>query len=192
MTTIIEIHDPDNSQEVVLSKSASAPEIRAAIRQLGKRLAQSTRGLLAEWAASIDTVLCVVILRGGMMLFPGFSAIFDDADYCIVGISRDSETSLPRCQYVTQIPRSSYDWIIYLDCIAATGNTILETRRIVQKHCRPGYEIVGVISSAKVATAALQTAGLAVVGFSLYESLEGALVMPDLGERDAGDLFSTV
>lgn len=191
MKQINEIADPLGAYKVARSRSASGPEVRIATRTLGEELAERSLELVLARGSSADRVLCVVILRGGMMLYPGFSRVFDGADFCLIGIERDITTSVPRHRYHTSIPGQDYQSAVYIDCVCATGNTVAEARRVILRQSQPEHEVVCVLSGTDVATETLASSGLDVIGFSLYEKLDGNLVIPDLGERDAGDLFTS-
>lgn len=192
MMPAVEIADPDHLYAWIQRARRPSGEIRRRTTEVGALLARHTRDAVRTWSGPDSRVLAVVILRGGALLYPGFVAEFEDADFCFVGMSRDGRMRSVRADYMTPIPQDDYDVVIYLDGVCATGGTLLETRRLVQKECDGGYEVAAVISSSASATTLLREAGVAVIGLSLYESLEGDLVLPDLGELDAGDLLSGV
>ena len=185
MTVILEVPDGEG----LYASINAAPQPRAAIRgridALGRSLARAVRDRLA----GTDRVLCVVILRGGALLYPSFAAELDEADFCMVGLRRVDGGVVS--EYRTTIPRDSYDRVIYLDCVAATGGTILEARQAVAGACDAGEETAAVICSATTATRALHAAGVNIIGFSLDEAETSGIVAPDLGELDAGDLFTS-
>lgn len=187
-----EIGDPDHHYARILRTSRPSGAIRRRTTELGTLVARHTHDSVRDWSGPDSRVLAVVILRGGALLYPGFIAMFEDADFCFVGMSRDDQMRSVRADYMTPIPQDDYDVVIYLDAVCATGGTLLETRRLVRKECDGGYEVAAVISSSASATRLLRAAGVAVIGVSLHESLEGDLVLPDLGKLDAGDLLSGV
>ncbi|HEY0698758.1 MAG TPA: uracil phosphoribosyltransferase [Micromonospora sp.] len=188
----MEIDDPDHLYPRILHASSPNGEIRRRATELGALLARHTLHFVRDRSGPRPRVLAVVILRGGALLYPGFISVFEDSDFCLVGMCRDERLGAVRADYMTPIPQGDYDAVIYLDAVCATGGTLLETRRLVRKECDGGYEVVTVISSSAAATRLLREAGMAVVGLSLQESLQDGLVLPDLGELDAGDLFSGV
>ncbi|MFI6285012.1 uracil phosphoribosyltransferase [Streptomyces sp. NPDC051018] len=155
---------------------------------LGLRTAEITRG---ELGAPRD-VLCVVVLRGGALLYPGFVTAFPQADFCVLGMRRTPGRLSVDHQYMSDVPRDGYQATVYIDCVAATGGTLLAAREAIAARCATGHEVAAVISGAAAATARLREAGVNMVGFSLYEGLDGQVVYPDMGELDAGDLFSGV
>lgn len=192
MMPAVEIADPDRLYETIVRATNPSGEIRRRATELGALLARQLRNFIREQLDHRNRVLGVVVLRGGALLYPGFVSAFDDADFCLIGMSRDTGPGSVRADYLTPIPQPEYDVVVYIDSVCATGNTLLETRRLVRKECTTRYEVAGVISSSARATRLLCEAGVAVVGLSLQESLEGNVVLPDLGRMDAGDLFSGV
>lgn len=192
MMPATEIGDPEHLYAGILRARGPSGEIRRRTAEVGTLLARHTRDSVRDRFGPDGRVLAVVILRGGALLYPGFIAMFEDADFCFVGMSRDDRMGSVRADYMTTIPQDDYDVVVYLDAVCATGGTLLETRRLVRKECDAGYEVAAVISSSASATGLLREAGVAVIGLSLYESLDGDLVLPDLGELDAGDLLSGV
>ncbi|MET9293102.1 uracil phosphoribosyltransferase [Streptomyces sp. NPDC003077] len=175
-----------------LSAAVPPEEVRRTAIELGEVLAHRARSLLGAPGgprhAVPGSVLCVVVLRGGALLYPGFSVVFADADFCMLGMRR--ENGAVRTEYVTPIPGNAYAATLYLDCVTATGGTLLAAREAVGGRCAPGRETAVVISGAATATKRLGEAGMDVLGCSLHEGLNGDVVLPDMGALDAGDLFS--
>ena len=172
--------------------SEHSPELRRRIGALSPWLAKETDSYLLDVGDSNaeDSQLVVVVLRGGALLYRGFAERFNDADVCMVAVRR-AETGGPVCQYMTDVPRAEYATTIYVDCVAATGATVLAVRSQVTAHCEMEHEVASVLCSSTVATDKLTRAGLDVVGFSLNDGLQDGVVLPDLGAADAGDLFSS-
>ncbi|HEX2051402.1 MAG TPA: hypothetical protein VHJ34_12355 [Actinomycetota bacterium] len=137
------------------------------------------------------SILCAIVLRGGLLLYPGFCGAFSGADFCLLGMKRGDD-GVVACPYLTQPVRASYDVGIYVDCVAATGGTLLEARRVLASTCDISRHVAAVLCSSDCATGVLVREGIDVVGFRLSESLDGDIVTPDMGEMDAGDLFSGV
>ncbi len=185
MAARIEVADPDRLYE----RFRVAPEprwsARSTVAALGDRLAAATASTLA----GADRVLCVVILRGGALLYPGFAQRLPAADFLMLGLQRGENQV--RCTYRSEIPQSHYDHVVYLDCVAATGDTVLTARAVITECCLVEQEAAAVICSSEPATARLDRAGIGLLGFSLYEKVDAGIVGPDLGELDAGDLFSS-
>lgn len=174
-----------------VSNSEHSAELRHRIGALAPWLARGTDSyLLGVDGSNGGSQLVVVVLRGGALLYRGFAERFNDADICMVAVKRE-ETGAPVCQYMTDVPRTEYATTIYVDCVAATGATVLAVRSQVTVHCEAGHEVASVLCSSTVATDELTRAGLDVIGFSLNDGLQDGVVLPDLGAADAGDLFSS-
>ncbi|MEU5401388.1 uracil phosphoribosyltransferase [Streptomyces sp. NPDC005963] len=173
-----------------LQHAVDPVEVRQGIIALGHVLGPRTADIVRGEFGALDDVLCVVVLRGGALMYPGFAGAFPEADFCMVGMRRSPDQQSVEHEYLTAIPRASYRATIYIDCIAATGGTLLAAGALVSARCTTGPELAAVISSAAVATERLHLAGIDLLGFSLYEDLRGPVVAPDLGRLDAGDLFS--
>jgi hypothetical protein len=175
-----------------LRHAHDAREVRHGLIGLGTVLGPRTADLLERESGPLREVLCVVVLRGGALLYPGFAAAFPHADFLMLGMRRAADGRTVDADYITEVPRTAYRTTVYIDCVAATGGTLLAARRLVAARCDPGREYAAVVSGAAVATGRLEAAGVRPIGFSLYEELDGRVVTPDMGEFDAGDLFSGV
>ncbi|MFI9202542.1 uracil phosphoribosyltransferase [Streptomyces sp. NPDC053048] len=192
---ITEITD-DGKQFARLRHATDPGEVRRGIIELGDVLGPRTADIVRNELVSLQDVLCVVVLRGGALLYPGFARAFPWADFCMLGMRRRPEPGgnrlSPANEYMTTVPREEYRATVYIDCVSATGDTLLAARNSVARMCDGGREVAAVVCSAGVATARLRGAGIGLVGFSLHEDLDGQVVVPDMGELDAGDLFSGV
>jgi uracil phosphoribosyltransferase len=173
-----------------LTRSDGPPDqLRLDIFTLSTQLAAAAR---AAVASDPDMrVLCTVILRGGMLLYPGFSEQFAAADFCLLGMRRAPSGSVD-CSYMTSPDRADYDMAVLVDCVAATGGTLLTARRVLAESCRVSSYVAALLCSSHRATEVLVANGVDVLGFGLAEQLDGNVVTPDLGEADCGDLFSGV
>lgn len=188
MTLRREVADTDGLYATISAASQPTALMRDNIDRLGRTLARATRD--APGVVDLRDVLCVFILRGGALLYPSFAAEFGSADFCMLGLRRDGgEVS---CDYRTSVPRASYDLVLYVDCIAGTGGTILAAHRAIAEVTDAAQEIAAVICSATTATRVLDGAGIGMIGFSLDEAEDNGLVLPDLGKLDAGDLFTGI
>jgi len=167
-------------------------EVRHGLIGLGGVLGLRTAEIMRAELGALRDVLCVLVLRGGALMYPGFAAAFPHADFCVLGMRRTPDQLRVDHQYMTDVPRSSYQATVYIDCIAATGGTLLAAREAIAARCATGHEVAAVVSSAAAATDRVRAMGVSFVGFSLYEGLNGRVVTPDMGELDAGDLFSGV
>jgi uracil phosphoribosyltransferase len=185
----MKIEDRRGLYHTVTSGPVSRAGMRENLSALGFILGRQTRALVERELPAAGRVLCVVILRGGALLYPGFLAAFPEADFCMLGLQR-TEDGVARCSYCSHVEGASYDLVLYIDCIAATGGTILEARRLLRERCGIGRDLAALVCSSEPAVLALREEGVGVVGFSLDEDLKGNVVTPDFGELDAGDLFS--
>lgn len=186
MTISRQVPDTDDLYATISTASRPTALMRHHIDRLGRSLAHAVHS--TPGVAGLSDVLCVIILRGGALLYPSFAAEFSSADFCMLGLRRDgAEVS---CDYRTTIPRAAYDLVLYVDCIAGTGGTVLAAHRAISAVTDTAQEIATVICSATPATRALRDANIGLIGFALDESEKDGLVKPDLGKLDAGDLFT--
>ncbi|MBZ5762106.1 uracil phosphoribosyltransferase [Rhizobium sp. VS19-DR104.2] len=186
----VEIEDRRGLYKAVRSGVPSRIGMRENLSDLGFSLARQTRVIVMAQLPAPQRVLCVVILRGGGMLYPGFLSEFVEADFCMLGLQRgDGGQGEAKCTYCSPLESSHYDSIIFLDCISATGGTILEASRFLQTRCDTEARLAAVICSSAVGSRALNDSGIGVIGFSLRENMKGNVVTPDFGEMDAGDIF---
>lgn len=185
MAARIEVADPDRLYERFRVASEPRWSARTTVSALGDRLATATAAVVA----GADRVLCVVILRGGALLYPSFAQQLPAADFLMLGLQRGENQV--RCTYRSAIPQSHYDQVVYLDCVAATGDTVLTARTAIAECCLVEQEVAAVICSSGPATDRLGRADIGLLGFSLHETVDAGIVSPDLGELDAGDLFSS-
>lgn len=185
----VKLDDRQGLYRAVTSGPLSRAGMREKLSALGTVLGRRTRALVDRELPSADRILCVVILRGGALLYPGFLASFPEADFCMLGLRR-TEEGQARCTYCSDVEDGSYDLVLYLDCIAATGGTIVEAHRLLGSRCGMGRSLAALVCSSGPAVHALRKEGIGVLGFSLDENLKGNVVSPDFGELDAGDLFS--
>lgn len=189
MTVILQVPDDEGLYATISASSQPRALMRSSIDRLGRSLAQAIRSNCADGEDRPGRMLCVVVLRGGALLYPSFAAEFRDVDFCMLGLRRMGNKVL--CEYRTVIPSDTYDRVVYLDCVAATGGTLLEARRAITEVCETGHEIAAVICSATTATRALRDAKVGLLGFSLNEAETSGIVAPDLGKLDVGDLFTS-
>lgn len=167
-------------------------EARRDLIELGRVLGLRTAEIMRDELGALQDVLCVIVLRGGALMYPGFATAFPQADFCLLGMRRTADQLCVDHQYMSDVPRDGYQATVYVDCIAATGGTLLAAGEAIAARCATGHQVGAVVSSAAKATDRLRAAGVSLVGFSLYEELHGRVVTPDAGEFDAGDLFSGV
>jgi len=190
MSELVEISDSDGWYARFRAAQPPRWQARQAVDRLGERLAGATAERLARCGVAEDRVLCAVLLRGGALLYPAFASRLPGADFTLLGLQRQPSGTVA-CSYLSNVPQSRYDRIVYVDCVAATGRTLLAARMALAQHCLSGGDLAALICSSTPATELVAAAGYDVVGFSLWEAVDGGIVSPDLGELDAGDLFSS-
>ncbi|WP_019065107.1 phosphoribosyltransferase [Streptomyces prunicolor] len=181
------VADPAGVYGTLVAPGAEPEQVRQGIFELSRVLAEATRAALPADA----TALCVIVLRGGQLLYPGFAPSFGHTDFSLLGMERDQE-GRARCRYMTPPSRPLYDVAVLIDCVAATGGTLLAARQVLAESCKVSRHAAAVLCSSDRATRTLTGEGIDVLGFRLHEALDGDVVTPDLGELDAGDLFSGV
>ncbi|WP_416959020.1 uracil phosphoribosyltransferase [Streptomyces sp. Agncl-13] len=191
MTFLVETAD-DEKRYARLAHLTEPGEVRQELVELSGVLGRRTADIVTERFGRSRHVLCVIVLRGGALMYPGFVAAFPTADFCVLGMRRAADRDAVHHEYMTAVPRDAYEVTVYIDCISATGGTLLAVREVIAAHCATGHEVAAVVSGAAAGTDVLRQAGINVVGFSLYEDLDGPVVLPDMGALDAGDLFSGV
>lgn len=190
MVSAREIADPLGIQSVLSQPGRPSQLVRRDIARLSHELGRATRDIIREQTRGRQAaVLCAIILRGGLLLYPGFAAEFGDSDFCLLGMRR-AHAGRVICEYMTSPSRPAYDVAVLVDCVAATGGTLLTARKALGEAHHVTAHVASVVCSSKLATATLLDAGFEVAGFSLNDGLAGDVVTPDLGELDAGDLFS--
>ncbi|MEV0740524.1 phosphoribosyltransferase [Streptomyces sp. NPDC050549] len=181
------VADPAGVYRTLVGTGSEPEQVRQGIFELSRVLADATRAAVPDDA----TVLCVIVLRGGQLLYPGFAPPFAHTHFCLLGMERD-EQGRARCRYMTPPSRQLYDVAVLIDCVAATGGTLLAARQVLADSCKISRHVAAVLCSSDRATRTLTGEGIDVLGFRLHEALDGDVVTPDLGELDAGDLFSGV
>ncbi|HET6711253.1 uracil phosphoribosyltransferase [Amycolatopsis sp.] len=181
---VVELPDSEGLYAAITVADVPKALLRKRIGRLGRGLARAVR----DAGRPGERVLCVVVLRGGALLYPAFADEFGDAAFCMLGLRRVGGDVVT--EYRTEIPGGAYDRVVYLDCVAATGRTIFAARRAIAPICHAAEEVVAVVCAATTATRALRAAELGVIGFSLHEAETSGVVAPDFGRLDAGEVFA--
>jgi uracil phosphoribosyltransferase len=184
-----EIPDEHGGYHNLTCPDSSPEQVRRDIASLSYALGSAAAATVRETVSDNGSVLCVIVLRGGLLLYPGFAHTFAGADFCLLGMRREPEGTVI-CEYMTKPRRPAYDVVILADCVAATGQTLLTARTVLAAAQRISSHLAAVICASRQATKTLTSAGMDILGFSLSEDLDGNVVTPDMGELDAGDLFS--
>jgi uracil phosphoribosyltransferase len=166
--------------------SVTRSEVRQHLIALGHVLAKRAKREIIERMGGAELVLCAILLRGGLLLYPGFVAEFPLADFCLLGMSRHAGGA--RCGYQSRVRRADHELIIYLDCVVATGGTIRAARDVLATLSPAAAGMAACICASEAGVIALHGMGLGVIGFSLHEGTRGPIVVPDLGALDVGEL----
>jgi uracil phosphoribosyltransferase len=190
MTFALELKDERALYESLSRGQIPKQNIRDTVSRLGTILARHMQAAVERRMGTSGQILCAVILRSGAMLYPGFLSAFSDADFCMLGLERDGDGDIV-CNYVTRMRAARFDLCIYIDCIAASGRTLLAARQHLREHCHIEQELAALICCSADAMQMLRRNDMGVIGFSLNESLKGNVVTPDFGELDAGELFNS-
>ena len=180
-------------QDVYARLSESGTNNAAAkllIRELAQQLAGRVRQVVQE-SIGARTVECVVVLRGGLLLYPAFSECFLDARVTVVAARRSSNGRV--IEYDSGIPNTPVDLCLYLDSVVGTGLTLGRVHSHLGARRSARRSLACVLSSSSLGAERLAQMHIDMVGFSLNESVDSnGLVRPDLGTRDAGDLVAGV
>jgi uracil phosphoribosyltransferase len=183
---VVELMGDRGLYERMKEPSVTRSEVRQHLIALGHVLAMRAKLEIIERMAGAERILCAILLRGGLLLYPGFVAEFPRADFCLLGMSRHAGSA--RCEYQSRVRRADHELIIYLDCVVASGGTIRAATEVLASLSPTAAGMAACICASEVGVIALQGMGLSVMGFSLHEGTRGPLVVPDLGALDAGEL----
>ncbi|WP_283134701.1 uracil phosphoribosyltransferase [Rhizohabitans arisaemae] len=184
------VADPGGVYRTLRTTSVPSDQARRDVFHLSHLLGAAARDRVRAAAGEEAAVLCVVVLRGGLLLYPGFGQAFAEADFSLLGMRRRDD-GVVACDYMTTPHRDTYAAAVLIDCVAATGRTLLTARDMLAKsQVTAAAFLAAVVCSSAQATRTLLGEGVDVLGISLDEELAGDVVVPDLGAMDAGDLFS--
>jgi len=183
----VELVDSEGLLPRVRQPGADLGQVRADVDRLAGMLAAGTAAHLSRAGHRLDDVLCVVILRGGALLYPAFQSAMRLAAFQFVAAQRQPAGDV-EISYRSEVPHRDYAAVIYLDAIAATGRTITAAANADRYGNASAY--CALLCASQQATRYLNGRGCQVVGFALGERLDGDLVSPDLGDLDAGDLMA--
>jgi len=92
------------------------------------------------WAGSVDVkqikgkkISIVPILRAGLGMLDGLSAMIPNARISVVGLYRDEETLLPVPYFEKLVPKTDQRIALILDPMLATGGTFKATIEMIKK-----------------------------------------------------------
>lgn len=187
--TVFHVNGCEDLYRDLKREDLSLPVLRASVAQISHAVAKTVREQLGDDSGYAPT-LCVFILRGAALMLPGFLEQMGGAPFWLVAARRDARSGKPLITYASDMPPGWFANVVYVDCVVASGETVRLVRSIVRGKMSPLYEVVATICSASDTTDMLDAEGLDVVGVSLQEVVEEGLLTPDLGNLDAGDIFS--
>lgn len=171
-------------------ESADIAEKRVLLASLGDNIADWASREVVRRGLRESSVTIVIVMRGGMLLFPAFYRQMANSCYGFVACQRSGEQ---RQLTYSEVPRfGSCRLVIYVDPFVATGQTMLH----VIRHIRDLYsnqieEIACCVACSRSGAVVLQEEGVTVAGFDLEQALTpSGGVSPDFGRLDAGDLVS--
>jgi len=133
-----------------------------------------------------EKIVVVTILRAGLPTFNGIMKIFKEAEAGFFGMKRDEITKEARMFYVA-IPPLENKTVIIADTMVATGGSILEAIKIIEKQ-KPKKIIIAGVISAQYAIDRISRYNKDVIFYTtaLDPKLDSrAYIVPGLG--DAGD-----
>lgn len=189
METLITLQLPGSVQISQLSdKKVETSHKRALFSEMGDTLGRWVDREAKARGIKQGDITVVIILRGGMLLFPAFYHQLPSAKFAFVACKREGAT---RRVVYSEVPRSdSCRLVVYLDPFVATAKTMLYVIRHVRQMC-PATVVefaCCVVSSGKGAEM-LSEQNITLVGFDFRQGITDlGWLIPDFGSLDAGDL----
>ncbi|RMG85882.1 MAG: hypothetical protein D6712_08720, partial [Chloroflexi bacterium] len=95
--------------------------------------------------------LCVVILRGGLLLYPAFFTRFLNMNFALVDVKQAADNRV--INYDAWPKRDTYRLAIYLDTIIGTGKTIQTVHGVVESRYKIDEVLVCSLISSRQGTA---------------------------------------
>ena len=123
-----------------------APHFRSALNKIGEYLAvealqaiqvkevevQTLTNAAAKHLICEEKPVLVTIMRAGLPLLAGVQEVFPSSDVGFLGTMRDEKTLEPKTTYVA-LPEIEGKCVIIVDTMLATGGSILDAIKIVEK-----------------------------------------------------------
>jgi len=147
---VYEIRDPETQ----------APRFRECLEKIGEYLALDVAGHLPTQEVEIKTLtgavakhqllsetpVLVTILRAGLPLTAGVQRVFPHAETGFIAMSRNEETLKSDVSYIA-IPDVLDKTVIIVDTMLATGGSILDAIRIIEKAKPKKILVIAAIAS---------------------------------------------
>lgn len=173
---------------------------RAALEKIGEYLAvevleelktkevtiQTLTGAQAKHTLLEEIPVLITILRGGLPLNAGVEKIFPQAEIGFLGMSRDEKTLQAKVDYIS-LPDIKNREVILTDTMLATGGSLLNAIKIVEKfEPKKIYVIAAVASAPGIQLLTQYSPTIKIFAGVVDPSLnEKGYIIPGLG--DAGD-----
>ncbi|NNM43970.1 MAG: uracil phosphoribosyltransferase [Chlamydiae bacterium] len=143
-------------------------------------------GSTASHALCAEKPVLITILRAGLPLCYGVHKIFSDSEVGYLGMARNEETLQPKTDYIA-IPNVRDKCVIIIDTMIATGGSILDAIRIVEKQGPKKIIVIGAIAAeAGIAKIVEYNPNIKIYAAAIDPQLnEKGYIIPGLG--DAGD-----
>ena len=177
-----------------------AAEFRSCLEKIGEYLATDLYGELEQKNVSIETLtgstvthrLCVekpvliTILRAGVPLYLGVQKVFPDSDAGFLGVMRDEHTLEPKVHYIA-IPDLKDKTVIVIDTMLATGGSMVDAIKVLEKYHPKKIHVVCAIAAEKGLAKVSSHYPLIKITAAAVDPIlnERGYIMPGLG--DAGD-----
>lgn len=140
---------PAMEQELYTLREPSSDRktFRAAMKRVGEYLAlevskdldiqtvtvETILGMEAKHELLSEDVVLVTILRAGLPMLKGFASVFPDAEMGFFAMARDEETLKAKIDYIA-LPKMEKKTVIIIDPMIATGGSMLDAIKIIEKY----------------------------------------------------------
>lgn len=135
-------------------------------------------------------VTLVPILRAGMPLYIAARELLPDSSFSYIHLKRDEKNILNLGQYVSPSAKNSF--VILLDAIAGTGQTLDYALNILREHGIHNGAFLGLMCANETALEidSKYPEWIFFWGATDHKLLSNGFVKPDIADKDIGDLFS--
>ena len=113
---------------------------------------------------------------------------FPAAHFCLLAMRRHEDGSV-RHEYLSTVLEKRYDFLVLVDCISSTGNTLRASLDVMRGAARFDRAMGLVIACSTLTAAFAEREGMSLIGHSLRERDASGVLVPDFG-MDAGDVFT--
>ena len=175
-------------------------QFRRSLKKIGEYLAVQVLEELEQTETSIETLLgesathtlcnekpvLITILRAGVPLYLGVQKVFSDSESGFLGMARNEETLAAKTDYVA-LPDIEGKCVCIIDTMLATGGSILDAVKLIEKYKPKKIIIISAIASEPgIARIAEYNPDIKVYAAAVDPTLnEKGYIVPGLG--DAGD-----